>query len=195
MRVVITAMAMLLAACTASAPTARPTVTRGPIIGETSASPTRAASPTVAGRSLAPTASGVGGRSGNTEGCTPDFWKDHTKVWQEYTPNQTIGSVFTSAPAPHAAKTLLQGLQGGGGAGISGARDILLRAATASLLNASYDDADGHLRFPWRRFATGHNGEPPLISTVDAALTSGSRRTILQLAARLDAANNLGCPL
>ena len=70
-----------------------------------------------------------------------------------------------------------------------------MRAATAALLNASYDDADGHLRFPWRRFATGHNGEPPLISTVDAALTSGSRKTILQLAARLDAANNLGCPL
>src|ERR671914_2469313 len=77
MRVVITVMATLLAACTASAPTARPTVTRGAIIGETSASPTRAASPTDAGRRRAPTASGVGGRSGNTEGCTPDFWKDH----------------------------------------------------------------------------------------------------------------------
>ena len=132
---------------------------------------------------------------GNTEGCTPGFWKNHTNVWQEYTRNQTIASVFASAPAPHATRTLLQGLQGGGGRGISGAQRILLRAAIAALLNASYDDADGHLAFPWRRFATGFNGEPPLIATVNAALTSGSRKTILALAARLDAANNLGCPL
>ena len=132
---------------------------------------------------------------GNTEGCTPGFWKNHTGVWQEYTPNQTIGSVFTGASAPHEAKTLHQSLQGGGGSGISGAQRILLRAATAALLNASYDDADGRLRFPWRRFVTGFNGEPPLIPTVNAALSGGSRTTVLDLAARLDAANNLGCPL
>jgi hypothetical protein len=133
---------------------------------------------------------------GNTEGCTPGFWKNHTSVWQEYSPNQTIGSVFAGAPEPYASMTLLQGLNLQGGGGVAGAQEILLRAAVAALLNAAYDSADGeHLQFPWRRNDVGVNGEPPLIPTVNAALTSGSRSTILALATSLDAANNLGCPL
>ena len=133
---------------------------------------------------------------GNTEGCTPGFWKNHTSIWQEYSPTQTIGSVFANAPAPYASMTLLQGLSLQGGSGVSGAQEILLRAAIASLLNAAYDSADGlHLQFPWRRDVVGVNGEPPLIPTVNSALTSGSRSTILALATRLDSANNLGCPL
>jgi hypothetical protein len=133
---------------------------------------------------------------GNTEGCTPGFWKNHTEVWQEYSSAQTIGSVFSGTPAPYASMTLLQGLQLGGGPGVAGAQQNLLRAAIASLLNAAYDSEDGlHLQFPWRRDVVGVNGEPPLIPTVNAALTSGSRSGILALAAQLDTANNLGCPL
>ena len=49
--------------------------------------------------------------------------------------------------------------------------------------------------FPWRRFSTGLDGRPPLVETVNDALASGDRATILELAARLDADNNLGCPL
>jgi len=141
--------------------------------------------------SVGPVAASSGG---NTEGCTPGFWKNHTEVWQEYSPTQTIGSVYSGAPAAYANLTLLEGLSLQGGSGVSGAQQTLLRAAIASLLNASYDDGD-HLQFPWRRNDPGFNGEPPLIPTVNAALTSGSRSTILALAAQLDTANNLGCPL
>lgn len=143
--------------------------------------------------SASPVAADVGG---TTEGCTPGFWKTHTEAWQEYSPDQTIGSVFAGAPEPYASMTLLEGLRLKGGSGLDGAREILLRAAIASLLNAAYDSPDGeHLQFPWRRDTTGANGEPPLIPTVDAALAGDSRGTMLDLAAWLDAANNLGCPL
>ena len=139
--------------------------------------------------SVAPVAATSGG---NTEGCTPGFWKNHTEVWQEYTANQTIGSVFGGSA--YGSSTLLQGLNFSGGTGVAGAERILLRAAIASLLNAAYDDGD-HLQFPWRRNDIGFNGEPPLIPTVSAALASDDRSVMLSLAAQLDAANNLGCPL
>ncbi len=103
--------------------------------------------------------------AGDSEGCTPGYWKNHTEVWQEFTPVQTIGSVFTGAPAAFSSLTLEQGLALRGGPRIAGAQQILLRAAIASLLNAAYDSPDGsHLLFPWRRNDPGFNGEPPLIS-------------------------------
>jgi hypothetical protein len=127
---------------------------------------------------------------GTTEGCTPGFWKNHPTVWQEYAPTQTIQSVYAGAASTtYANLTLLQGLSLQGGSGVSGAQQILLRAAIAALLNSAYDP----LAFPWQR--DGSAFRPALIVTVNAALTSGNRATMLALAARLDADNNLGCPL
>lgn len=124
---------------------------------------------------------------GGTEGCTPGYWKNHTDSWADtgYTPGQTVGSVFSGASAfpSLASQTLLQALQGGGGPGTLGAAKILLRAATAALLNAANSGVD----------YTRTTAE--ILTDVNAALTSNSRDTMLVLASELDGDNNLGCPL
>jgi hypothetical protein len=125
---------------------------------------------------------------GTTQGCTPGYWKNHTDSWQEYVPTQTVGSVYSGA-APYANEWLVTALNGGGGPGVNGAKTILLRAAVAALLNAAYDP----LLYPWQRFGSAFR--PPLLATVDAALASGNRDTMLALATWLDKDNNLGCPL
>jgi hypothetical protein len=125
--------------------------------------------------------------STGTEGCTPGYWKNHTSSWAGtgYTPGQTTGSVFSGASAfpSLAGKTLLQSLQGGGGPGTLGAATILLRAATAALLNAGHSGVDYPLT------------QAQIISQVNAALASNNRDTMLSLAGTLDGDNNLGCPL
>jgi hypothetical protein len=120
-----------------------------------------------------------------TEGCTPGYWKNHTDSWSGYTPGQTVGSVFNGASAfpSLASQTLLQALQGGGGPGTLGAAKILLRAATAALLNAAHSGVD----------YTRTTSE--ILADVNSALTSNSRDTMLTLASELDGDNNLGCPL
>lgn len=137
---------------------------------------------------------------GNTEGCTPGYWKvsQHHDSWQEADPTTKFVDAFGGMAEVGVITgdvTMLQALNFRGGSGLDGARRILARAAVAAWLNAAYDDAAGHLAFPWRRWASGFNGEPPLVPTVDAALTSGSRSQMISLARQLDAANNLGCPL
>lgn len=120
-------------------------------------------------------------------GCTPGYWKNHEDSWggTGYSPGQTVGSVFSGASAfpSQAANTLLQALQGGGGSGLEGGARILLRAAVAALLNAAHSGVD----YPWTT--------AEIIADVNAALTSGNRNTMLDLAAELDDDNNLGCPL
>lgn len=122
-----------------------------------------------------------------TEGCTPGYWKNHTGSWAGtgYTPGQTVGSVFSGASAfpSLASQTLLQALQGGGGPGTLGAAKILLRAATAALLNAAHSGVD----------YTRTTAE--ILADVNSALTSNNRDTMLTLASQLDGDNNLGCPL
>jgi hypothetical protein len=120
------------------------------------------------------------------QGCTPGYWKQdqHYDSWVNYSPSQTLESVFDVPDSLGMDNTtLLQALQGGGGSGISGASKILLRAAVASLLNAS----NSSVAFP---LSTAN-----IVSVVNAALASGDRDAILALAADLDAKNNLGCPL
>lgn len=121
------------------------------------------------------------------EGCTPGYWKNHTDSWAGtgYSPGQTAGSVFSGASVfpSLASKTLLQTLQGGGGSGAEGAARILLRAAVAALLNAGHSGVD----------YTQTTAE--ILADVNAALSSGDRDTMLDLAAELDSDNNLGCPL
>ncbi|HEU0078600.1 MAG TPA: hypothetical protein VFQ76_13160 [Longimicrobiaceae bacterium] len=121
------------------------------------------------------------------DGCTPGYWKNHTESWAGtgLTPGQTVGSVFSGASAfpALASSTLLDALGFGGGSGTTGGAQILLRAAVAALLNASHADVD------YPRTAAS------VIADVNAALASNSRSTMLELAAELDADNNLGCPL
>jgi hypothetical protein len=135
---------------------------------------------------------------GNSEGCTPGFWKNHTP-WTsyevEYSTGQTVSSMlggytFPASLSQFQGTTMLEALQGSGGPGVTGAAKILLRAGTAAYLNA-----DVEILYPYRRDTTGFGGVASLKSLITSALNSQDRATMLALAAQLDAANNLGCPL
>jgi hypothetical protein len=127
---------------------------------------------------------------GTTQGCTPGYWKNHTDNWQEFSPSTLVKTPYSAAAStPFGNLTLAQALALGGGPGVAGAEKILLRAATAALLNAAFDP----LLFPWQR--NGSQFRPPLVATVNAALSSNDRGTMLTLATWLDNDNNLGCPL
>ena len=119
------------------------------------------------------------------QGCTPGFWKQsqHFDSWVGFTPGQKLSTVFTfpTQLASFGNETFLQALQGGGGTGLDGAVEILLRAAAAALLNAN------SVSFPLSKTT--------IISQVNMALASLDRDTILALASTLDSDNNLGCPL
>lgn len=118
------------------------------------------------------------------EGCTPGFWKNHPAVWQGFTPGQTLESVFDVPDGLGLDDTtLLEALSLGGGSGVQGASQILLRAAAAALLNAAHPDVE----YP--------HTVADVIADVNAALASGNRATILNLAADLDEDNNLGCSI
>jgi hypothetical protein len=132
------------------------------------------------------------------DGCTPGYWKTHTEDWLEEpgVPSATVNTLFANRFSDGTSgwlvgRTFGQTLQGGGGPGVQGAEKVLARAATAAYLNASHEDVG----YPWRRAAVGVDGRPALVPTVVAALESGDRAKMLDLAAWLDADNNLGCPL
>lgn len=121
------------------------------------------------------------------QGCTPGYWKNHTDSWPPtgYSPSQTVTTVFAQVVLYPSLSTasLLDSLSFAGGPDVEGAAEILLRAATAALLNASHPNVS----YP----------RPPstVIADVNGALASQNRDVILALAAALDADNNLGCPL
>jgi hypothetical protein len=183
---------------------------------------TRAASVTaalvVASGALAGVAAPAGATAnGDTQGCTPGYWKNHTTNWQEYAPTTSLSSmlaslqtvnghlVFTNYAFPgslasYGATSMRDALALKGGPGVDGAAQILLRAATAAYLNAAYDVVPGGqgLFYPYRRWQdTTINGVfyAGLQRSVTAALNSQDRSTMITLAGALDAANNLGCPL
>ncbi|HEU0292704.1 MAG TPA: hypothetical protein VFR47_08200 [Anaerolineales bacterium] len=79
--------------------------------------------------------------------------------------------------------TLRQALSLRGGSRTTGAARILLRAAVAALLDSAHPD----INYP--------RSAADIIADVNAALASLNRSTMLNLAAELDADNNLGCPL
>jgi hypothetical protein len=118
-------------------------------------------------------------------GCGPGYWKNHTEAWPPtgYSPGQAVSSVFSGAPSPLASQSLLQALQGSGGKGTAGAARRLVRAGVAAVLNGAHPDVN----YPR---TTGS-----ILTDVHAVLTGGDRTTMLELAAELDADNNLPCPL
>jgi hypothetical protein len=128
------------------------------------------------------------------EGCTPGYWKNHagarrnqTNSWPPtgYAPNDALSSVWPQTNTYNLGdKSLLNGLNFGGGGGNRGAAKILLRAAVAGLLNASHPDVD-----------YAGLSESALIDAVGAALASQDRATMLDLADRIDQDNNAGCPI
>lgn len=122
----------------------------------------------------------------DSQGCTPGYWKNHTSSWAPaaYSPSQPVASVFSQASSyPAGSATMHQALYFGGGPGVDGAVEILLRAAVAAVLNASHPDVSYSLT------------PISVVTAVNAALASGSRDQMLNLAATLDFENNLGCPL
>jgi hypothetical protein len=123
------------------------------------------------------------------EGCTPGYWKNHTENWEEYRPASLLKFNFTipASLSSFANVTFVDALAGGGGPGINGAAKILFRASVAAYLNAAHEGVG----YPLRRFSDpGH-----IQDAVNEALASGDRQAMLDLAAELDALNNLGCPL
>ena len=117
-----------------------------------------------------------------SKGCTPGFWKKWTSQWVTYSPNAKISTVFSDY-GPYGDVTLKNGLSLKGGNTIDGAKEILLRAAIAALL----DEAKFGDQYPYESTAA-------LIADVNAALGSGDRDTIIKLASTLDGYNNQYCP-
>ena len=120
-------------------------------------------------------------------GCTPGYWKQshHFDSWpMMYTQGTTLEAIF-NVPDSFGLdnRSLLDALQGGGGPTLADAASILLRAATAALLNSGQSSYS----YPVTTAS--------LITQVNAALASGNRNTMLTLAATLDGYNNAGCPL
>lgn len=121
------------------------------------------------------------------EGCTPGYWKQaqHFGSWTApYTPDTNLRDIFVTSPVELVPDdTLLEALNYGGGPGVTGATQILLRAAVAALLNASSPDVS----FP---VSVGH-----VVDTTISRIETQYRPTILTRAAYFDSINNLGCPL
>ena len=118
------------------------------------------------------------------QGCTPGFWKNHTNLWgSTYTPTTLLTAVFTGVNGSLHTDTLLNALNYGGGNGVVGAQQILLRAAVSALLNAE----NANVSYPLSAAS--------IISQVNTALASNNRGTILALATTLDGYNNLPCSI
>lgn len=126
---------------------------------------------------------------GSTQGCDASFWAstDHFPAWEEYAPDQSVGSLFGHA-GTYADMSLVDvlGTQASG----EDARRILLREAVAATLNAANDA----LAYPYARYDTGVNGLPPIVPTTNRLLTSGTDAEILEFTGGLSGMNDLGCP-
>jgi hypothetical protein len=143
---------------------------------------------------------------------TPGFWKNHAKgkhnAWDyclAYDTDTLVGDVFTSEALDlslvrvtgrkisvldqtFAELTLLDALRLRGGEEIPGAIEILLRAATATLLNACYHESVGNqIGNPDDIFPVTSSG---VINGTNGALDSGDRGTIIGLAGIYDDYNN-----
>ena len=119
-----------------------------------------------------------------TEGCTPGYWKNHTESWVGFTPDQTLGSVFTfpNAADPLAAETLHDALSFKGGPTTEDKQALLLHHAVAGLLNASAG-------LDYQLSVKG------VQNTVRRALAKHRAAKYERVKNEFDAANNLGCPL
>ncbi len=131
------------------------------------------------------------------EGCTPGRWKNWTGLgrgnqtdnWSATgvaPPGPAVGATFVGVVASLAGENWLQALQGGGGSGIEGKQEILLRAAVGALLNALHPDVAYPLT-PGEIIA--------MVNGAIAAATPTDTSPLTDLADELDDFNNLGCSL
>ena len=101
-----------------------------------------------------------------------------------YAPTDTVGATFnlTTAKTPYADSTLLDALNFGGGPGVLGGEQILLKQAVAGLLNTT---------------AGLDYGATPaeVINLTRNPILSGLRTTMINRANEFDIRNNIGCPL
>jgi hypothetical protein len=137
-------------------------------------------------------ASSVSATNIGEEGCTPGYWKNHTENWFEEAgvlipATKTLAGAGFDPTSVQGIDTLLNALSYPGGPGAAGAERILLRAAAAAWLNAAHEGVG----YPYRRNTDPFN----IVQSVNAAIASGDRATMINLAGVLDRANNLGCPL
>ena len=98
---------------------------------------------------------------GGDQGCTPGYWKNHTSNWpgtvisdDDYanasviSPGAELGKLFGYTNMENAGlgiykhTTMLDALSFKGGPGVTGAGQILFRAAVAAWLNAADDRVD-----------------------------------------------------
>jgi hypothetical protein len=125
-------------------------------------------------------------------GRTPGYWKNHPEDWTSgYTPTQYVQDVFTvpstlfklgilDVGAPSGKDRLIDGLGYQGGSALSGAFQILMRAAIAALLNEAY----------YGTYFPGATSTSALIAQVNSALATQNRGSYLALATTLDNWNN-----
>ncbi len=121
------------------------------------------------------------------EGCTPGAWKNRLKrigAWDvtAYATSDLVNDVFV-APSVFDGTTLLKALSLKGGNSFDEKVEILLRAGTAALLNASHTGVDYNLT------------AAQVISQVNAAIATGDNSAVTSLATTLDDWNNQGCDI
>lgn len=122
----------------------------------------------------------------NNQACDPGYFKNHPGSFAPpYTPQTIVGSVFSGILNSLSGITFSQALQGGGGNGLQGAENQLLRSGVTAVLNA----ANPAVEYSY----TLAN----VINLVNTAMASGDASGIKMLASTLDQANNAlgGCPL
>lgn len=159
----------------------------------------------VVAATLAVTAAPSGANTvGNTEACTPGYWKNHTDNWLEspgvvVPTTKTLGSVFAiPASLSHLRDvTFLEALNWDSfGKTADGPARNLLKHAVAAWLNAAYDDGT-YLQYPLQRSSSSafYPAFPGIRHAVNAALL-GSSGDMLSLKDFFDGiANDLPCPL
>lgn len=145
----------------------------------------------VAVASVLPVANAQGAQtSGHTPGCSPVFWRTNTWAWEEYETTQRIGPIFGSH-LPQANDTMMRALYYPGGTGLEGARQYLLKAATAALLNA----ASERFSYPLRRYQAPPSPDG-FVRIVRNRLAGTNQHEIRSYAGYLFELNNhADCPL
>jgi len=125
-----------------------------------------------------------------TAGCTPGFWKQphHFEFWTDYSPDDTVGTVFTDAPSELADDTLLQALDY---KPRGSAEKVLLRAAVATLLTSAYDAAHDEVDWGYGGWWTVER----ITDTVNWRLLNPFRSETIGLAKIFEGFNELGCPI
>lgn len=115
-------------------------------------------------------------QGGGTEGCTPGYWKNHTKRWPApYKPTDSFNQTFGVNAFKPNVTLLAAAKQGGGGIKALG------RHAVAALLSSATSAVDYGI------------GPQQVINMVQAALAPGGK--IEQTKNELEGMNERGCPL